>query len=181
MTGKLAWCGIMFGSAVLAIQCHEAAGQAPSCPRRALLHLQPLIGEWNAEWDVRVDDTLFRVGNAHATIVAAAAGCGLVERLDGTFRGAPKGLLTVIAAPSSDSLQLTYVDSDHGGLLNFTGTIEGDTARFAWSRNLGDRTQLVRREYSGISTSGFSTQTIMSPDGGAHWVLVQRGRYTRRP
>jgi hypothetical protein len=83
------------------------------------------------------------------------------------------------AAPTADSLELAYVDSDHGSILTFAGTVRGDTIRFAWSRDLGTRVLMVRREYTAMTPNSFATHTFMSPDSGRNWILVQQARYVR--
>jgi hypothetical protein len=173
-----------FGTAVavlwIGLNAAGANAQPPACPRPAIARLMALAGEWTVAWDSRVNDTLVAVSNAHATITPANAGCGLVERLEGQLRGTAMGLTTLISAPAADSLELAYADSDHGGVLIFEGSIHGDTVQFAWSRELGTRRQMVRREYSGITSTRFTTRTLMSPDSGNNWILVQRARYERR-
>jgi hypothetical protein len=157
-----------------------AAAQAATCPRPALARLAMLVGDWAVAWDWRVGDSLLTVAGAHATVTRATAGCTLVERLEGRLRGAAIEVTSVIAAPTTDSLQLAYVDSEHGALLNFEGSARGDTIRFTWSRDAGQRRLIVRREYSGIGPHHFEVQALMSPDGGRNWILVHRARYERR-
>jgi hypothetical protein len=154
--------------------------QPAGCPRPSIARLMALAGEWTVAWDSRVNDTLVPVLKSHATLTKTNADCALVERLEGELRGSAMGLTTLIAAQAPDSLELAYVDSDHGGLLVFEGTTRGDTIRFAWSRDLGTRRLMVRREYSAITASSFTTQTFMSPDSGRNWTLVQRARYERK-
>ncbi len=75
-------------------------------------------------------------------------------------------------ARRDDTLQRASVDSEHGVMLLMTGQAHGDTVRFIWSRDLGNRHLLVRHEYFNITPPGFETRTWTSPNGGADGVLV---------
>jgi hypothetical protein len=159
---------------------HAAVAQATTCPRPALARLATLVGDWTVVWDWRMGDSLLTVEDAHATITRATAGCTLIEQLEGRLRSAAIEVTSVIAAPTADSLQLVYIDSEHGALLNFEGSAQGDTIRLIWSREAGQRRLIVRREYSEIRPHHFEVQALMSPDGGRTWILVHRARYERR-
>jgi len=155
--------------------------QAGPCPRAALARLAELAGRWSVEWSYLLEGQLRTVDKAAATIDLAAGGCAVSERLEGELRGRPLAIHTLIAAPSDTTLQRVYIDSEHGTLLEFAGTITGDTIRFVWLRDLGTRRQVVRHEYTAITRASFATETCMSPNGGTDWIVVQRARYRRRP
>jgi hypothetical protein len=153
--------------------------QAPSCPRPSLTRLANLAGTWAVDWSYKLGDEMLVVDGATATIEVSTAGCSVRETLDGTLRGKRVSITKLMAAPTDDSLQLAYVDSDHGGLLLFGGTVHGDTIRLEWSRDLGTRRLLVRHEYMALGRTTFSTRTIMSPNSGQDWTVVQRAEYRR--
>jgi hypothetical protein len=138
-----------------------------------------LVGDWKVSLDWRVDGVLMPVADARATIASASGGCSVVEQLRGVLRETPIAVTTLIAAPDREGLQLAYVDSEHGDLLLFDGRESGNTVQFRWSRDLGERRVVVRREYGEITTRSFVMQAFMSPDGGTNWTLVQRALYDR--
>ena len=153
--------------------------QARPCPRAALARLAELAGRWSVEWSYLLDGQLRTVDKAAATIDLAAGGCAVSERLEGELLGRPLAVHTLIAAPGDTTLQRVYIDSEHGTLLEFAGTITGDTIRFVWRRDPGTRRQVVRHEYTAITPTSFATETDMSPNGGTDWIVVQRARYRR--
>lgn len=155
--------------------------QAPQCPRPALARLAQTVGRWHVtwRWGWGVDDDSTVVQGASATIELVADKCGLLERLTGTLRGRPLAIADLVTAPSADTLQRAYVDSEHGALLLMTGQTIGDTVRLLWSKDLGTRRLLVRHAYFNITPTGFETRTWTSPNGGTDWVLVQRASYRR--
>ena len=159
-----------------------ASAQISTCPRQALTRLANLAGDWNVEWrwgwGVDADSTM--VQDATARIELSARGCAVVEQLHGTLRGRPLAVTAMIAAPTDDSLQRAYVDSEHGGILLMNGEVRGDTLTFRWGRDLGTRRLLVRAQYFHITPDLFEARTLTSPNSGATWVEVQRVRYHRR-
>lgn len=158
-----------------------ADGQPPACPRPVLARLAALAGRWSVEWSYTVDGQLRAIEQATATIDLAAGGCVVRERLEGQLQGRQLAVTTLVAAPSDDSLQRVYIDSDHGAFLVFDGVSTGDTLRFTWRWDLGTRYQVVRHEYQALDRTSFATETHMSPNDGAEWVVVQRARYRRLP
>lgn len=155
------------------------SAQAPSCPRPVLARLSSLAGTWTVDWRYKLGDEMLVVDRATATIEIGTAGCSVRESLDGTLHGKHLSITKLIAAPTADSLQLAYVDSDHGGVLLFGGRVHGDTIRLEWSRDLGTRRLLVRHEFTALSRTTFSTKTVMSPNSGQDWIVVQRAEYRR--
>ena len=156
-----------------------AAGQASPCPRAALAPLLKLVGEWNVDWETRVDGAMIKAQRTTAVLEPVAGGCGIIERVNGLLRGKNGGYTAMVVAPADDVLQLAYVDSEHGGLLLFDGKQLGDAFQFQWQHDWGDHVQNVRREYSAISPSSFVVETYMS-NGSGRPALVQRARYRRR-
>lgn len=158
-----------------------AHAQALPCPGPALARLAQTVGRWRVtwRWGWGVDDDSTMVQRASATIELVADKCGLLERVTGTLRGRPLAIADMVTAPSTDTLQRAYVDSEHGALLLMTGQAHGDTVRFLWSKDLGNRHLLVRHEYFDITPTGFETRTWTSPNGGTDWVVVQSASYRR--
>ena len=156
-----------------------AEGQGPVCPRPALARLAVLAGRWSVDWAYLADGQLRTVEHATATIDITVGGCAVRERLEGQLRGRQLAVNTLVAAPTDNTLQRVYIDSDHGTFLVFDGLSAGDTIRFLWRRDLGTRQQLVRHEYSALNQESFATETYMSPNDGVDWILVQRARYRR--
>jgi hypothetical protein len=172
-------------SAVLEFQlvsvCTLAAQNAPMpvCPRPALASFLRLTGSWDVHWETAVEGTWVALENATASIRQLPQACGVVEELQSHQRGEGVSLVAVVAAPSQDSLQLSYIDSWRGGIILFSGFRAADTIRFVWQHDWGDHVQLVNRDYVSLSDSGFSTLTRMSPNGGRTWTTVQRATYVR--
>jgi hypothetical protein len=154
--------------------------QPPHCPRPALAALTTLVGAWKVDWSYRGDSGLVPVEGATATIRSGAGGCALTLSLEGRARTGRKSVIVMFAAPTDDSLEQAYVDSDHGTVLMFAGRASRDTTRFVWSHDYGTHLQIVHLDYFALSPTAFSTETWMSPNGGANWELVERARY-RRP
>jgi hypothetical protein len=174
------WCVVAL-TASLVLVATSGSAQAPSCPRPALARLAGLVGTWTVDWKYRLGDEMLTVHRATATIEVGTAGCSVRESLDGTLSGKHLAITKLIAAPTADSLQLAYVDSDHGGVLLFGGSVHSDTIRLEWSRDLGTRHLLVRHEYTALGPRAFSTKTVMSPNSGQDWIVVQRAEYRRTP
>lgn len=135
----------------------SARAQSP-CPRAALAPFLPLVGTWTVAWESRINDSLFTTPSATASIEYAAGRCGIIERLEGDFRGERAHVVSLITAPANDSLQLTYLDSWHGGAVVFTARPRGDTVTFLWQRDWGNHVQLVRRVYSAITPTSLNSR-----------------------
>jgi hypothetical protein len=176
--GGATWCVVAL-TAWLVLASTSGSAQAPLCPRPGLARLASLVGTWTVDWKYKLGDQMLAVDRATATIEVGTAGCSVQENLDGTLYGKHLAITKLIAAPTTDSLQLAYVDSDHGGVLLFGGSVHSDTIRLEWSRDLGTRRLLVRHEYTVVGPTAFSTKTVMSPNSGQDWIVVQRAEYRR--
>jgi len=169
-------------SVVLAVLgARPSIAQPPICPRPPLARLAQITGEWNVRWEYRESDTLRLAEHALAVIEPTAGNCGILQRLDGEFPNGRAVHVTMLFAAGTDTtLRMVYEDSDHGDLLLFDGVVGPDAIRFGWSRDLGARRQLLRYEYTGITATSFSTRSVMSPNSGETWVVVQQAQYDRR-
>lgn len=177
------WCATILVALEFVITRGFAGAQGPICPRPSLARLAGIVGRWRVawRWGYGVDSDSTVVRRAVATISWGAGRCVLIEQLTGVLRGRPLAVAVMVTAPTNDSLQRTYVDSEHGTALVMNAEARGDTLRFAWGRDLGTRQLLVRHEYFGFTPAGFETRTLTSPNSGTDWVVVQRASYRRAP
>jgi hypothetical protein len=72
------------------------------------------------------------------------------------------------------------MDSGHGQFLTFKGVQDGETVRFEWEKNLGERILMLKHEYQKIQTNSFETTTRLSTDSGKTWNIVRKSIYQRQ-
>jgi hypothetical protein len=157
-----------------------AAAQAPPCPAPAIAALAGTRGEWDVTWRDRVAPGRYDTTQAHATIEPTAAGCGLLERFEGTREGRPFAALSLIGPAAGDSLQRIWQDSGHGVLLVFGGSSGTGPPQFEWRRDMGERVLRLRHTYLALAPDSFTTQTELSTDDGRTWDVVAHLVYRRR-
>lgn len=155
-------------------------GQLPDCPRPPMAPLAHLSGEWTVTLAYRLAGELIVADSAYAEIELAAGNCALIEKVQASLSGQTLEIAKFLVAPTQETLRQGYVDSFHGDMSVSQGYVRGDTVRFERSRDWGTHIQLIEHTYFDIEANTFRTEARMSPDNGAHWIVVQHATYRRR-
>jgi hypothetical protein len=162
-------------------QANGAAGGNRLCPGRAISRLTAaLTGTWSVQWRYGAAGTI--ADSAQATISPINAGCAVQIRLAGMTRSGPKSVTAIMAGSAGgvDSVQVAVVDSNHGMLRLFAGTVGHDSTRVEWRNQFPTHVQVVQIDYVIESNNAFSARTKLSADGGATWAVVDLARYVRQ-
>jgi uncharacterized protein DUF1579 len=157
------------------------AQNAGGCARSESQALSVLVGRWKVRWRDRTSPGIYAETDATSTIENDPTRCLIVEHFSGTRAGERFAATALIGFGNADHLQLLLVDSAHGEFLEFEGTKKSEIVRFEWTKDLGGRRIMLRRDYRVEGRDSFTVEMQLSTDSGSTWDLVSRAQYQRQP
>lgn len=158
-----------------------AQSYAQHISKEMLKPLEQLVGSWNVEANMRLSKTgPWEKSNATSIFRKSVGESIFEEEYTGTKEGRVFTFQTWIANDNRTKLyQKVSVDSDHGVLVLYEGTLQKDTLSLQTQLQLTDYLLILRVQYIFISNDSFTVENARSVDGGKSWDMTSQFTYTR--
>jgi hypothetical protein len=138
-------------------------------------------------WNVTAENRLGAAGpwdtsKGTAVIRKSTGGSLIEEEYTGTLNNKSFFTKSIIAYNHfSNAFQRTFLDSEHGVLIDYEGTKKADSVLFdkRWTYPNGASVKL-RVVYTIISPDEFMIENMRMPDSSSEWDITGKMRYTRQ-
>ena len=166
---------------VLALcHCLPLSGQGLPCKNVGSEQLKVFTGTWQVAAKDRTSPGNYEENEGISTISWSIEGCSIKEVYKGTYK--QHAYEVQYDTYLTDSLQITrnFYDSEHGGLMSFSGSIEAESINVLWLRNPDKKRMQVKNELIWKDKDHFESITHLSTDYGQSWQLTHHWVYTRK-
>jgi hypothetical protein len=149
----------------------------------SLHKLDGLIGNWDVVVERRLSPPgQWDTSNATSMFKKTTGGVVIEEDFDGNLQGKPFSTKTIIVFNHfTNKSQRTFIDSEHGVLVDYDGEEKGDTTFFDKNWIYPNNTTVkLRVIYTIISSKDFLVKSMRMPENTLKWDLTDRMRYIKR-
>ena len=155
------------------------APSPPACSSPGWNALEALSGDWQVSFSFRTSPGHFEKGAASSNVTRASTPCTLVDQVEGKLAGKPISFLSVITLKADGTVERAYMDSEHGRLIHYTGSLERTAATLTMdypaNSKFGSRAELDMSNPHEPRVTHF-----LSTDRGRSWQPVLMFHYLRK-
>lgn len=164
---------------ILLVICLDVYGQHISAEE--LKPLEFMVGTWRVESDVRLSKNgPWEQSVGQALITRTVGETILEESYTGTRQGSVFTSKTWLGNDNRTKLyQKVFVDSGHGVLVLYEGTLEEKILNLYHKLHLNDVTITLRSKYDLISDDSYTVESARSLNDGKTWDMTGRLKYER--